>query len=58
LAKLVEKTGLARSSVMMHLKHLEEQSPGLQRRDSARLGWQAEDALQALAQTAGEGRPD
>jgi predicted ArsR family transcriptional regulator len=26
LAKLVEKTGLARSSVMMHLKHLEGQS--------------------------------
>ena len=26
LAKLVEKTGLARSSVTMHLKHLEGQS--------------------------------
>jgi predicted ArsR family transcriptional regulator len=26
LAKLMEKTGLARSSVMMHLKHLEDQS--------------------------------
>jgi predicted ArsR family transcriptional regulator len=26
LAKLMEKTGLARSSVMMHLKHLERQS--------------------------------
>ena len=26
LAKLVEKSGLARSSVMMHLKHLEGQS--------------------------------
>jgi predicted ArsR family transcriptional regulator len=26
LAKLVEKTGLARSSVMLHLKHLEVQS--------------------------------
>jgi predicted ArsR family transcriptional regulator len=26
LAKLLEKTGLARSSVMMHLKHLEGQA--------------------------------
>ncbi len=26
LAKLVEKTGLARSTVMMHLKHLEGES--------------------------------
>jgi predicted ArsR family transcriptional regulator len=29
LAKLLEKTGLARSTVMMHLKHLERQSLAL-----------------------------
>jgi hypothetical protein len=57
LAKLFEKRGLARSNIVMHPKHLERQIMVLNEEIPKGLSWRAEDALQALAQTAGEERP-